>query len=231
MKIGKEEVAVFHLMQKALLHDSLPCFSAFARHTVPGCIFVEANTSQQLIAATSGIPELIPTKIRLVPDDKMLEVLSMAPSPRPKAQGWVRLLGNTKKLCPYKGDLALVVDVSKTSLLQLWLIPRIQYNNDEAVHSQSSPQLFNAEGARSSLGDKYVRKGIPSFFGRMNSALRDTLSSRDKNCSSAKLARHFRPRRSWPRSKVARLCCPPLWLRVTDGLNQQKWRLMIASRF
>jgi len=158
MKVGKEEVAVFHLMQKALLHDSFPCFSAFARHTVPGRIFVEAYTSQQLIAATSGIPELIPTKMRLVPDEKMLEVLSMAPSPRPKAQGWVRLLGNTKKLRPYKGDLALVVDVSKNSLLQLWLIPRIHYNNDEAAHSRPSPQLFNAEGARLSLGDKCVRK-------------------------------------------------------------------------
>jgi len=147
---------VFHLMQKALLHDSFPCFSVFARHTVPGHIFMEAYTSQQLIAATSGIPELIPTKMRLVPDKKMLEVLSMVPSPRLKAQVWVRLLGNTKKLHPYKGDLVLVVDISKNSLLQLWLIPGIQYNNNEAAHSQPSPQLFNAEGARLSLGDKCV---------------------------------------------------------------------------
>jgi len=231
MKTGKEEVTVFHLMQKALLHDSFPCFSAFAHHTVPGRIFVEAYTSQQLIAATSGISELIPTKIRLIPDEKMLEVLSMAPSPRPKAQGWVWLLGNTKKLRPYKGNLALVVDVSKNSLLQLWLIPRIQYNNDEAVHSRPSPQLFNAEGPWEISASERRGKGILSFFGGMNSALRDTLSSHDKNCSSAKRARHFRPRRSWLRSKVARLCCPPLWLRVADGLNRQKWRLMIASRF
>jgi hypothetical protein len=109
-------VAVFHLMQKALLHDSFSCSSAFARHTVPGRIFVEAYTYQQVLAATSRIPELIPTKMKFVPDG-------------PRAQGWVRLLGVTKKLRHYKDDLALVVDMSKGSLLQLWLIRRIQYNN------------------------------------------------------------------------------------------------------
>ena len=81
MKVGKEEVAVFHLIQKALLHDSFLCFSVFVCYTIPGCIFVEVYTSQQLIAATSGIPELIPTKIRLIPDKKMTEVLSMTSSP------------------------------------------------------------------------------------------------------------------------------------------------------
>lgn len=158
MQVGKEELAVFHLMQKALSHKNPSCLSAFARLTVPGRIFVEAKTSQQMIATASGITELTPTKMRLVADEKMTEVLSMAPSLRPKAQGWVRLLGNTKKLRPYKGDLALVVDVSKTSLLQLWLIPRIQYNNDEPVNPRPSPQLFNAEGARLSLGAQCVRK-------------------------------------------------------------------------
>ena len=143
-------------MQKALLHNnSFTCLSAFARHTVPGRIFVEADTSQHVIAAASGIPELIPTKIRLVPDEKMTEVLSMTSSPQPKAQGWVRLLGNTKKLRRYKGDLALVVDVSNNSLLQLWLIPRIQY--DDNAYSRPAPQLFNVEGVKSSLGDHCVK--------------------------------------------------------------------------
>jgi hypothetical protein len=145
-------------MQKALLHNnSFTCLSAFARHTVPGRIFVEADTSQHVIAAASGIPELIPTKMRLVPDEKMTEVLSMKSSPRPKAQGWVRLLGNTKKLRRYKGDLALVVDVSNNSLLQLWLIPRIQYDHDDA-YSRPAPQPLNVEGVKSSLGDHCVRK-------------------------------------------------------------------------
>ena len=86
-------------MQKALLHNnSFTCLSAFTHHTIPSCIFVEADTSQHVIAAASGILELIPTKIRLIPDEKMMEVLSMTSSPQPKAQGWVRLLGNMKKL-------------------------------------------------------------------------------------------------------------------------------------
>lgn len=77
-------------MQKALLHnDSFSCLSAFTCHTVPGRIFVEAGTSQQVIAAASGLTELIPAKMRLVPHERLTEVLSMAPSPRPKAQGWV----------------------------------------------------------------------------------------------------------------------------------------------
>ena len=145
-------------MQKALLHNnSFTCLSAFARHTVPGRIFVEADTSQHVIAAASGILELIPTKLRLVSDEKMTEILSMTSSPRPKAQGWVRLLGNTKKLHRYKGDLALVVDVSNNCLLQLWLIPRIQYDDDD-TYSRPAPQLFNVEGVKSSLGDQCVRK-------------------------------------------------------------------------
>ncbi len=140
-------------------NNSFCCLSAFARHSVPGRIFVEADTSQQVFEAAAGISELMPTKMRLVPNEKMTEVLSMKSSPRPKSQGWVRLLGNTKKLRPYKGDLALVVDVSNSSLVQLWLIPRIQYNDDEDLpHTRPSQQLFNAEGARLSLGDQAVRK-------------------------------------------------------------------------
>ena len=143
-------------MQKALLHNnSFTCLSAFVCHTVPGHIFVEADTSHHVIAAASGILELIPTKIRLVPDEKMMEVLSMTSSPWLKAQGWVWLLGNTKKLRRYKGDLVLVVDVSNNSLLQLWLIPWIQYDNN--AYSQPAPQLFNVEGVKSSLGDHCVR--------------------------------------------------------------------------
>ena len=159
-QVGKEEVSVFHLMQKVVSHNnSFCCLSAFARHTVPGRIFVEAGTSQQVTEAASGISELIPTKMRLVPQEKMTEVLSMTSSLRPKAQGWVRLLGNTTKLRPYKGDLALVVDVSNTSLLQLWLVPRIRYNDDEnSSCSRPSPQLFNVQSARSCLEDQCVRK-------------------------------------------------------------------------
>ena len=139
--------------------NSFFCLSAFARHSVPGRIFVEADTSQQVIQAASGISELMPTKMRLVPGEKMTEVLSMASRPRPKAQGWVRLLGNTKKLRRYKGNLALVVDVSNSSLVQLYLIPRVQYNDDKGLsHSRPSPQLFNAEDARLSLGDQCIRK-------------------------------------------------------------------------
>ena len=157
-QVGREEVAVFHLMQKALLHNnSFTCLSAFARHTVPGRIFVEADTSQHVIAAASGILELVTKKMRRVPDEKMTEVLSMTSSPRPKAQGWVRLLGNMKKLRRYKGNLALVVDISNNSLLQLWLILQIQYDDDDA-YSRPALQLFNVEGVKSSLGDQCVRK-------------------------------------------------------------------------
>jgi hypothetical protein len=51
-----------------------------------------------------------------------------------------------------------VVDISKNSLLQLWMIPQIQYNDDEAAYARPSPRLFNADGARLSLGDQCVRK-------------------------------------------------------------------------
>ena len=62
-----------------------------------------------------------------------------------------------KTLCHYKGNIALVVHVSNSSLLQLWLIPQIQYN--KAADSRPPPQLFDAEAARLSFRDRCVQEG------------------------------------------------------------------------
>ena len=59
------------------------------------------------------------------------------------------LHGNTKKLQRYKGDLALVVGVTGSNLLDLWLVPRLNFSlgQDDMI---PAAQLFNADGLRAS---------------------------------------------------------------------------------
>ena len=106
---------------------SRPCLAVFVRQAVPGRIFVESKTLQDAACTASGIDELNLANVRMVAEDKRTEVLAMDPAPRPQDQGWVQLHRNTKKLRQYKGDLALVVGVTGSNLLDLWLVPRLNF--------------------------------------------------------------------------------------------------------
>lgn len=149
----------------------------------------------------------------------------MASSPQPKAQEWVRLLGHMKKSQKYKGNLALVVHISNSSLLDLWLI----YCGSNTMTKllllvlslPPNSLMLKVPGCPSEISVS-KRRGDemnPLFSKRMNSPLRDTLSSHDKSCSFAKRARHFQPSKNWPGSWNARQCSLTLWSGLADGLN------------
>ena len=65
-------------------------------------------------------------------------------------QRWVQLHRNTKKLRRYKEDLALVVGVTGSNLLDLWLVPHLNFGlgQDDMI---PAAQLFNANGLRVSF--------------------------------------------------------------------------------
>ena len=132
--------------------SSRPCLAAFARQAVPGRIFVEAKTLQDAARTGLGIDELNSAKLQMVAEDKRTKILDMDPASRPQLQEWVRLRGNTKKLRRYKGDLALVVGLTGSNLLDLWLIPRLDFGLGPDDMTPAA-QLFNVDGVRASFGE------------------------------------------------------------------------------
>ena len=158
-------------MEKVLQlpNGSRPCLSAFARQAVPGRIFVESKTLQDAARTASGIDELNSAKVRMVAEDKRTEILVMDPAPRPRLQGWVRLRGNSKKLRRYKGDLALVVGLTKSNLVDLWLVPCLDFGLGQDDMTPAA-QLFNVDGVRASFGEDSVRKkkGKETFIFQKN---------------------------------------------------------------
>ena len=145
--------------------SSRPCLAAFAHQAVPGRIFVEAKTLQDAARTVLGIDKLNSFKLQMVAEDKRTEILDMDPASRPRLQEWVRLRGNTKNLRCYKGDLALVVGITGSNLLDLWLIPCLDFNIGQDDMTPAA-QLFNIDGVKASLGEKSVwkKKGKETFI-------------------------------------------------------------------
>ena len=142
------------------MHSSAPVAviqSAFARQSVPGRIFVESKTLQDVVRATSTISHLCSADIKPVTPDNMTNVLSMPSTPRPYPQDWVRILGNTNKLRPYKGDIALVVETTNSNLMQLWLVPRVQMDGGEPL-DRPLARLLDVERIKSRLGSGSLRE-------------------------------------------------------------------------
>jgi len=131
--------------------------SAFARQTVPGRIFIESKTLQDVVRAISTIKQLCTTNVKLVTPDNMTNVLSMPITPRPCPQDWVRILGNTNKLRPYKGDIALVAETTNSNLMQLWLVPRLQIGTDEPL-DRPLARLLDVERIKSRSGSGSIRE-------------------------------------------------------------------------
>ena len=152
-----------------LSNSSRPCLTAFVHQAVPGQIFVEAKTLQDAACTALGIAELNSFKLRMVAEDKRTKILDMDPAPRPRLQEWVWLQGNTKNLRQYKGDLALVVGITGSNLLDLWLILHLNFNlgQDDII---PAAQLFNVDGVKASCGENSVqkKKGKDTFVFQRN---------------------------------------------------------------
>ncbi|KAJ3731768.1 transcription elongation factor SPT5 [Lentinula guzmanii] len=135
VKPGREREIVFSLMRKSLdleyTNKPVSILSAFQRDSLPGMIYVEARSAQQVSQACNGLVGVYPSRgIHLVPIDEMALLLMIK-----KVDGgekivpgtWVRL-----KRGKYAGDLAQVVDVTENGEeVGVRFVPRIDLNPRE----------------------------------------------------------------------------------------------------
>lgn len=127
---GKERDIVFSLMRKAITMEftanPLNIISAFQRDSLPGMIYVEARSSQQVSKALSGLVGVYMSRgVTLVPIEEMASLLLIKKKDLTVTPGsWVRI-----KRGKYAGDLAQVVDITENGEdVGLKFIPRIDLN-------------------------------------------------------------------------------------------------------
>ncbi|KAG8216091.1 hypothetical protein J3R82DRAFT_8092 [Butyriboletus roseoflavus] len=175
VKPGRERDIVFSLMRKAIdleyTAQPLSILSAFERDSLPGMIYVEARSAQQVNQACKGLVGVYPSRgITLVPIEEMASLLQIKKQDLTVTPGaWVRI-----KRGKYQGDLAQVMDITENGEdVGLKFIPRIDLNpRDDAsvdgrkrkkaatgISTMRPPQrFFNYEEVVKVYGRKQVSK-------------------------------------------------------------------------
>ncbi|KAF5388735.1 hypothetical protein D9757_004857 [Collybiopsis confluens] len=130
VKAGREREIVFSLMRKSIdleyTAKPLSIISAFQRDSLPGMIYVEARSSQQVQMACNGLVGVYLSRgVHLVPIDEMASLLMIKKQDLNVTPGsWVRL-----RRGKYQGDLAQVVDITENGdEIGLKFVPRIDLN-------------------------------------------------------------------------------------------------------
>ncbi|RKO92660.1 hypothetical protein BDK51DRAFT_35496 [Blyttiomyces helicus] len=127
-KPGKEREVIFSLMRKsAQLKKSnapLQIYSAFARDSLPGLIYIEARVQASVATAVDKITNLYAGKLQLVPVDEMVDCLNIrVKDTELKPGAWVRVKKGT-----YAGDLAQIVEVMESGdSVTIKLLPRLDH--------------------------------------------------------------------------------------------------------
>lgn len=106
--------------------NPLNILSAFQRDSLPGMIYVEARSAQQVNKACTGLVGVYPSRgIHLVPIEEMASLLQIKKQDLTVTPGsWVRI-----KRGKYQGDLAQVMDITENGEdVGLKFIPRIDLN-------------------------------------------------------------------------------------------------------
>ncbi|KAF9460432.1 hypothetical protein BDZ94DRAFT_933662 [Collybia nuda] len=172
---GRERDIVFSLMRKAIDVEysarPLNILAAFQRDSLPGMIYVEARSSQQVSQACNGLVGVFPSRgIQLVPIEEMASLLQIKKQDLTVTPGsWVRI-----RRGKYAGDLAQVMDITENGEdVGLKFIPRIDLNPRDdgpldgrkrkktatATGTMRPPQrLFNYEEIIKVWGRKHVSK-------------------------------------------------------------------------
>ena len=149
MQPGKEREIVFSLMRKALDQEfsakPLQILSAFQRDSLPGMVYVEARSSQQVSQAINGLVGVFPSRgITLVPIEEMASLLQIKKKDVVVTPGsWVRI-----RRGKYAGDLAQVLDLFENGEeVGLKFVPRIDLNpKDEIVSADGKKRKLKGVG-------------------------------------------------------------------------------------
>ncbi|GAA5800987.1 hypothetical protein HPULCUR_006427 [Helicostylum pulchrum] len=157
-KPGKEKDVIFGLMKRCFDRqetvNSLDTFSAFARETLKGYIYVEARRQAHVQEALANIPNVYMSTLMLVPIKDMVDSISVQKKEvEIPLGGWVRIKRGT-----YAGDLAQVMEVSDSQdQARVKVVPRLDLDtaNDEELNNglnkkrkkgvRAPPKLFNPE--------------------------------------------------------------------------------------
>lgn len=93
----------------------LSILSVFQRDSLPGIIYVEARSSQQVLQALNGLVGVFPSRgVTLVPIEEMASLLQIKKKDTTITPGsWVRI-----RRGKYGGDLAQVLDIAENSTLR-----------------------------------------------------------------------------------------------------------------
>ncbi|EJD01904.1 transcription elongation factor Spt5 [Fomitiporia mediterranea MF3/22] len=149
---GKERDIVFSLMRKAMDQEftakPLQILSAFQRDSLPGMIYVEARSSQQVSQAINGLVGVFLSRgITLVPIEEMATLLQIKKKDIVVTPGsWVRI-----RRGKYSGDLAQVLDIAESGEeVGLKFVPRIDLNpKDEIVSADGKKRKLKGSGMSS----------------------------------------------------------------------------------
>ncbi|KAK7036689.1 transcription elongation factor spt5 [Paramarasmius palmivorus] len=196
VKPGRERDIVFSLMRKSLDMDNTPrplqILSAFQRDSLPGMIYVEARSSQQVMHACNGLVGVYPSRgIHLVPIEEMASLLQIKKQEATvQLHSWVRI-----RRGKYQGDLAQVVDTSNPEEIGIRFVPRIDLNPRDdsadgkkrkkgAVGASGSmrppSRLFNAEEVNKVYGRQaVVRRGPAGTYVFQGDTFRDGFLEKD----------------------------------------------------
>lgn len=139
-------------MRKALDQEfgakPLEILSAFQRDSLPGMIYVEARSSQQVAQAINGLVGVFPSRgITLVPIEEMASLLTIKKKDTVVTPGsWVRI-----RRGKYAGDLAQVIDIAENGEeVGLKFVPRIDLNpKDDIVAADGKKRKLKGAGLSS----------------------------------------------------------------------------------
>jgi transcription elongation factor SPT5 len=200
---GRERDIVFSLMRKALdlqyTGRPLSILSAFQRDSLPGMIYVEARSSQQVTQACHGLVGVYPSRgIALVPIDEMASLLQIKRHDLTVTSGsWVRF-----KRGKYQGDLAQVVDLAENGEdVGLKFIPRIDFSPRDDATSDGRKRKKGGTGIASMRPAQgffnyeevikvYGRKGVSkrnAFYHFQNEIYKDGFIHKDFKISGLHL--------------------------------------------
>ncbi|EIW79602.1 transcription elongation factor Spt5 [Coniophora puteana RWD-64-598 SS2] len=151
VKPGRERDIVFSLMRKALDLEytaaPLQILSAFQRDSLPGMVYVEARSAQQVNVACKGLVGVYPSRgIVLVPIEEMASLLQIKKQEQTVTPGsWVRV-----RRGKYQGDLAQVMDITENGEdVGLKFVPRIDLNpkDENSIDGRKRKKAFESGGA------------------------------------------------------------------------------------
>ncbi|KAI7872532.1 hypothetical protein BDF14DRAFT_1873164 [Spinellus fusiger] len=173
---GKERDVVFGLMKRYFdrkkSDDPLDTFSAFARESLKGYIYIEARRQAHVQQALLNIPYVYHSTLMLVPIKDMIDSISIQ---RKEVElplgGWVRV-----KRGKYAGDLAQILEVSESQdSARVKLVPRLDLEGSEEdsdnkkkrslIKARPPQKMFNPERLASRSVASLQKKGPYWFLG------------------------------------------------------------------